>query len=326
MTRTVLVTGTTGFIGSHTAAGLHASGWSVTGVDIRPPVGETNRWESITTDAADPAVLARVAAGEFDVVVHQAAITDTLTPADERLEWANVTVPQRIASACARSGTRLVYASSGAVYGVVGPGTASMESDAEDRMRCSGPLNAYARSKLAMDQAMRRRAETTGLDFVGLRYTNVFGPGEGPIGPMASILWQIVTTAASGRPVALFDDTLTAARDYLPVQLLVAALVRLLDNPGVSGIYNLGSAVPVRFQTLLGWCTAWAGAPIPMIPVPNPVRDRYQYWTCADMGRLRAALPGLPSANTATIRAYARALFDRARAQATAQGELVNFL
>ncbi|MBF6340820.1 NAD-dependent epimerase/dehydratase family protein [Nocardia abscessus] len=326
MTRTVLVTGTAGFIGSHTAAGLHASGWAVTGVDVRPPGREPNRWEAITTDAADPALLARVAAGEFDVVVHQAAITDTLTPADERLEWANSTVPQRIARACASSGTRLVYASSGAVYGVVRPGTASIESDAEDRVPCSGPLNAYARSKLAMDQAMRRCARTDGLDFVGLRYTNVFGPGEGPKGRMASILWQIVTTAAAGRPVALFEDTLTAARDYIPVQLLVSALVRLLDHPRVSGIYNLGSAVPVRFETLLGWCTEWAGSPIPMIPVPNPVRDRYQYWTCADMRQLRSALPGLQPVTMATIRAYAHALFDRARAQATAPDELVKFL
>lgn len=143
---------------------------------------------------------------------------------------------------------------------------------------------------------------------------------------MASILWQIVTTAAAGRPVALFEDTLTAARDYIPVQLLVSALVRLLDHPRVSGIYNLGSAVPVRFETLLGWCTEWAGSPIPMIPVPSPVRDRYQHWTCADMRQLRSALPGLPSVNTATIRAYAHAQFDRARARATAPDELVKFL
>ncbi|MGW4718211.1 NAD-dependent epimerase/dehydratase family protein [Nocardia sp. NPDC004260] len=325
MMRTVLVTGTAGFIGSHTAAGLHASGWTVTGVDIRPAGREPNRWEAIITDAADPALLARIGTGEFDVVVHQAAITDTLAPADERLEWSNSAVPHRIARACASSGTRLVYASSGAVYGVVRPGTACIESDADDRVRCSGPLNAYARSKLAMDQAMRRWARTHGLDFVGLRYTNVFGPGEGPKGRMASILSQIVTTAAAGRPVSLFEDTLTAARDYLPVTLLVSTLVRLLDNPRVSGIYNLGSGVPVRFETLLGWCTEWAGSPIPMIAVPNPVRDRYQYWTCADMRQLRSALPGLQPVSAETIRTYTRVLFDSARADLVARDEPVNF-
>lgn len=315
MTRAVLVTGAAGFIGSHTAAGFHDAGWTVTGVDQRSS-SDVEEWESITADAADPTVLARVAGGEFAVVVHQAAISDTLAADDERLRWANATVPLRLAQASAESGTRLVYASSSSVYGVVPQGVSSMESDTGDRSRCSGPLNAYARSKLASDQAMCRRAGEFGLDFVGLRYTNVFGPGEQSKGRMASILWQIVTSAAAGRPVRLFDDTLTAARDYLPVQLLVATLVRLLDNPQVSGVYNLGSGSPVRFEELLSWCTEWAGLPVPVVLVPNTIRDRYQYWTCADMRRLRAVLPGLESVSVDQIGGYARDLFDRTRAEA----------
>ncbi|MGO4618304.1 NAD-dependent epimerase/dehydratase family protein [Nocardia sp. 2YAB30] len=184
MTRSVLVTGVAGFIGSHTAAGLHAAGWMVTGVDHHP-AHEGRVWESITADAPAPALLARVAGGEFAVVVHQAAISDTLAPDDERLRWCNATVPLRIARACAESGIRLVYASSGSVYGIVPQGVSSLESDADNRGRCSGPLNAYAESKLVMDRVMRRRAGAFGLDCVGLRYTNVFGPGEQSKGRMA---------------------------------------------------------------------------------------------------------------------------------------------
>ncbi|WP_327116917.1 NAD-dependent epimerase/dehydratase family protein [Nocardia sp. NBC_01730] len=325
MTRSVLVTGVAGFIGSHTAADLHAAGWMVTGVDHHP-AHEGRVWESITADAADPALLARVAGGEFAVVVHQAAISDTLAPDDERLRWCNATMPLRIARACAESGTRLVYASSGSVYGIVPQGVSSLESDAYDRGRCSGPLNAYAKSKLVMDRAMRRRAAVFGLDFVGLRYTNVFGPGEQSKGRMASILWQILTTAAAGQPVRLFNDTLTAARDYLPVQLLVSTLVRLLDNPHIRGVYNLGSGTAIRFETLLGWCTEWAGAPVPMVGVPNPVRDRYQYWTCADMRLLRRAMPGLEPVSVNEIRSYACDLFDHIRAETVGVGELVKSL
>ncbi|MFD4406581.1 NAD-dependent epimerase/dehydratase family protein [Nocardia sp. NPDC058499] len=324
--RTVLVTGSSGFIGAHTAAGLHAAGWGVTGVD-QVPTRQFTQWESITADAADPALLDRIARGEFAVVVHQAAVTDTGAANDHRLRWANSTVPLRISRACAASGTRLVYASSGSVYGRVPYGVAVREADAEDPARCSGPLNFYARSKLAADRAMRRRAVVLGLDYVGLRYTNIYGPGEHTKGPMASILWQIVTAAAAGAPVRLFDDTLTAARDYLPVQVLVSTLIRLLDTPRVSGVYNLGSGIPVRFETLLGWCTEWAGAPVPMVGVPNPVRDRYQYWTCADMHHLAKALPGLEPVSVDTIRAYARRLFDLARRDcAAAAGELVKSL
>lgn len=176
MNRTVLVTGTAGFIGGHVATGLHEAGWTVTGVDQNPAAA--GAWESITADAADPTLLARITGGEFAVVVHQAAVSDTLAEDGERLRWANATVPLRLARACAESGTRLVYASSGSVYGVVPHGVSSRESDADDRGRCSGPLNAYAKSKLVLDQSMLRRAAVFGLDCVGLRYTNVFGPGE----------------------------------------------------------------------------------------------------------------------------------------------------
>ncbi|RBO84507.1 MULTISPECIES: NAD-dependent epimerase/dehydratase family protein [Nocardia] len=325
MTRSVLVTGTAGFIGGHVATGLHAAGWTVTGVD-QNPAATAWPWESITVDAADPAVLARIAGGEFAVVVHQAAVSDTLAADDERLRWANATVPLRLARACTDSGTRLVYASSGSVYGVVPHGASSRESDTEDRGRCSGPLNCYAKSKLVLDQSMLRRAAVFGLDCVGLRYTNVFGPGEESKSSMASILWQIVTAVAARRPVRLFDDTLTAARDYLPVQVLVSTLVRLLDTPQVAGVYNLGSGTAIRFETLLGWCTEWAGAPVPLVGVPNPIRDCYQYWTCADMRRLRAALPGLEPVDTEVIHRYARDLFDHARAETFGVGELVKSL
>ncbi|WP_067885374.1 NAD-dependent epimerase/dehydratase family protein [Nocardia vaccinii] len=325
MTRAVLVTGAAGFIGGHTVAGLHAAGWTVTGVDLQP-ARAAGRWESITADAADPKLLARIAGGEFVVVVHQAAISNTLAQDDERLRWCNATVPLRIARACAESGTRLVYASSSSVYGVVPQGVSSLESDTDDYGRCSGPLNAYAKSKLVMDHAMRRRATVFGLDYVGLRYTNVFGPGEETKGRMASILWQIVTTAAAGGPVRLFDDTLTAARDYLPVQALVTTLVRLLENPQIKGVYNLGSGSAIPFETLLGWCTEWAGAPVPMVPVPNPVRDRYQYWTCADMRHLRKTLPGLEPLSTNEIRSYAHDLFDHARRATVGVGELAKSL
>lgn len=306
------MTGSAGFVGRHTATGLHTAGWTVTGVDQHPP-REVGEWEAVTANAASPQILDRIRAGEFAVVVHNAAISNTLAPADERLHFANTTVPQRIAHACAGSRTRLIYASSGAVYGVVPKGISSAETDVMDRERCSGPLNAYARSKLDMDIAMLRRSTMLGLDCVGLRYTNVFGPGEQTKGRMASILFQIVTTVAAGQPVKLFDDTLTAARDYLPVRTLVEHLLAILDRPDIRGVFNLGSGVPVPFEQLLGWCTEWAGAPVPMIGVPNPICDRYQYWTCADLSQLRTAVPVLAPVTVDDIAEHARALFFGAR-------------
>ncbi|MGF6881753.1 ADP-L-glycero-D-manno-heptose 6-epimerase [Nocardia sp. GP40] len=311
MTDTVLVTGASGFIGSHTAAALHAADRVVTGVDLLAPRSPV-AWEWLRCSADDRAVLARIRAGEFGAVVHNAAITDTLAADDSRLHRTNQTMPLRIARACEVSGTRLVYASSGSVYGVVPQGHYSVETDRP------GPLNPYARSKLAMEHELARRAAVFGLNCVGLRYTNVFGPGEDTKGPMASILSQILTAAATGRPVRLFDDSLTAARDYLPVQVLTDTVIGLLGVPHVTGIYNLGSGIPVRFEMLLGWCTEWAAQPIAMESISNPVRDRYQYWTCADMQALRTALPGLEPVTMSLIRAYAHDLYERARADSPA--------
>ena len=318
MTGRVLVTGTSGFVGSHTAAALHAAGWTVTGVDLRASP-EPVAWESLACSAADPAVLKRILLREFDVVVHNAAITDTLAPDDERLRHANLVVPLKIADCCTVMGVRLVYASSGSVYGVVPRGHRSAETDP------THPLNPYARSKLALERSLGRFAEVSGLNCVGLRYTNVFGPGESAKGPMASILSQILTTAADGRPVRLFDDSLTAARDYLPVQVLTDTILALLHAPQVTGIYNLGSGVAVGFDTLLDWCTQWCGTPVAMTPVPNPVRDRYQYWTCADMRALRTALPGLARLNLEMIRAHAHHLFELVRADPGGHAAAVEF-
>ncbi|MBF6137772.1 NAD-dependent epimerase/dehydratase family protein [Nocardia otitidiscaviarum] len=305
MTGAVLVTGASGFIGSHTATALHAAEWIVTGVDLRAPRQPVD-WEVLTCSADDKAVLARIRDKEFAAVVHNAAITDTLAPNDSRLRRANVDMPLQIARACVVSGTRLVYASSGSVYGVVPQGHYSHETD---RL---GPLNPYAQSKLAMERELARRAAVLGLNCVGLRYTNVFGPGEETKGPMASILSQILTAAAAGRPVRLFDDSLSATRDYLPVQVLADRVTRLLGAPGITGIYNLGSGVPVRFETLLRWCTEWGAAPVAIESIPNPVRDHYQYWTCADTRALHAVLTGLEPVTVDQIRAYAHELWARA--------------
>ncbi|MGW4368104.1 NAD-dependent epimerase/dehydratase family protein [Nocardia takedensis] len=313
MTGAVLVTGACGFIGSHTAAALHAAGWTVTGVDLRVSPGPV-AWESLACSAADPAVLRRILSREFDVVVHNAAITDTLDPDDARLRHTNLTVPLRIADCCTVSGVRLVYASSGSVYGVVARGHRSTETDP------THPLNPYARSKLALERSLARFTEVFGTNCVGLRYTNVFGPGESAKGPMASILSQILIAAAHGQPVRLFDDSLSAARDYLPVRVLTDTILALLDASRVTGIYNLGSGLAVGFDTLLDWCAQWCGAPVTVNPIPNPVSDRYQYWTCADMRALRAALPDLSPVTLEVIRDHAHDLFDLVRTDPVTAG------
>lgn len=305
----IMITGAAGFIGGYLARACLDAGWAVTAVDLkRPDSLAALGSEVVQADAAEPGVLSRVRSGEFAAVLHQAAITDTLEDDWDALAEANVRVPEKIARACADSGTLLVYASSSSVYGKIRGTHPVPESAAGNPLRCSGPLNAYGRSKLLLDERMREMAGA--LPWMGLRYTNVFGPGEEPKGRMASIISQLLRGAAESGRVTLFSDTLPAARDYIPVDTVAEVVLRLLQVPVPSGIYNLGSACPVSFATLARWCAEFRDdGTLDVRLVPNPIPDRYQYFTCADMTALRHAMPELHAVGPESIRRAAAVLY-----------------
>lgn len=314
--REVLVTGAAGFVGAHIAEACHRNGWNVTGLDLRvPPTAgrPDHRW--LTASAGSRCVLRDVAAGRYWAVVHQAAISDTTAKDSALLTEVNVTQPLALAEACVTGGASFIYASSGSVYGKAYERAPLEETSVHDRSVCSGPVNPYARSKLALDTAMERRTGGD-LHWLGLRYTNVFGRGEDHKGPMASILSQMLRRAADGRPLVLFDDTLHACRDFVPVDAVVETVLSLLtDEPVTPGVYNLGSGVPISFATIVRWCASLTGAELEVVLEPNPVSSAYQYWTCADMSKLRAGLPGRPVLTVADVRSAAGQLFEGFRAR-----------
>ncbi|MGI5438810.1 NAD-dependent epimerase/dehydratase family protein [Streptomyces shenzhenensis] len=318
----VLVTGAAGFIGRHTVAAFHRAGWQVTAVDLRPApdhLGDRARWQH--GDFASPALLAEIAAGRYATVVHQAGISDTRAPAGPELEETNTLGPLRLADACRTGGARLIYASSHSVYGTLHHRTPIVEDADTDSSRCSGPLNPYAASKLALDEQMRAR-HGTGLHWVGLRYTNVFGADEADKGPMASILSQLLRQAARTRQIRVFDDSLTAARDYIPVETVTATIVQLAKQPPVpAGVYNFGGGFAVSFAEVAQWCARLhreaTGRPLVAELVPNPDTAAYQYFTCADMTALDKALPDRPTVSTVSVEARAAELFETFRSSDT---------
>ncbi|MFI9788632.1 NAD-dependent epimerase/dehydratase family protein [Kitasatospora sp. NPDC051984] len=311
----VLVTGAAGFIGRHTVTAFHHAGHKVTAVDLRPTpthLAGAARWRR--GDFADPALLAEIAAGRFTTVVHQAGNSDTRAPAGPDLDETNTLGPLRLANACRIGGARLIYASSHSVYGTLHHRTPIAENADTDPSCCSGPLNPYAASKLALDQQMRTR-HATGLDWIGLRYTNVFGPDETDKGPMASILSQLLRQAANTGRIRVFDDSLTAARDYIPVETVATTIVQLATTrPSVpAAVYNLGTGIAVSFADIAQRCARLhreaTGYTLHLELVPNPVTAAYQYFTCADMAMLDKALPSRPAASAASVEARAAELF-----------------
>ncbi|GIH69897.1 NAD-dependent epimerase/dehydratase family protein [Sphaerimonospora thailandensis] len=309
----VLVTGGAGFIGRHTTLAFHRAGYRVTAVDLRPApehLAHMGRWQR--GDFTAPALLADIAAGRYETVVHQAGISDTRVPAGSELTETNTLGPLRLADACHTGGARLIYASSHSVYGTLHQRTPIAEDADTNHTRCSGPLNPYAASKLALDCQMRAR-HGTGLHWVGLRYTNVFGPDEADKGPMASILSQLLRQAAHTGHIRVFDDSLAAARDYIPVEIVTATIVQLAEQVVPAAVYNLGAGFAVSFATLTQWCARLhretSGRPLLVELVPNPLAAAYQYFTCADMTALDKTLPDRPTVPPLSVETRAAELF-----------------
>lgn len=314
--RQILVTGAAGFIGRHTVHACTAAGYRVTGVDRRHPSTEfasSARW--LRGDCTTDDLIAEIATGRYAAVVHQAGISDTRAPDTAELYEVNVHGPLRIARACLQSGTRLIYASSHSVYGRLHTGGPIAEAAVADRALCTGALNPYARSKLALDRAMQTQHGGSPLRWIGLRYTNVIGPDETDKGPMASIATQLVRQAATSGRVRVFADTLLAARDYIPVDIVTRTVAQLIEADIPSGVYNLGSGHATVFAELLQWCALWLGneQPLHVEMLANPVAAAYQYFTCADMTALDHALPGRPAATVADIRDRLGSLFQDLR-------------
>jgi len=206
-----------------------------------------------------------------------------------------------MARACAEAGVPLVYASSAATYGT--PREAGER--APFPLEAAGrPDNVYGMSKWLMEAAHARVAaehlERHGRDpwIVGLRYFNVFGPGERLKGKMASMVWQLGTRLLAGERPRLFADG-SQARDQVYIDdvvgctLAAAGLGKRADP--APGVYNLGSGVATSFAEVLSALREALEIPESSLAteyfeMPPAIRAFYQTWTCAD---LSATAPGL---------------------------------
>jgi ADP-L-glycero-D-manno-heptose 6-epimerase len=230
-------------------------------------------------------------------VVHMAAVSSTTEADADKIIHSNFTLSRDLFLWCAQRRRRLIYASSAATYGAGEQGFA--DDDSYDALAALRPLNAYGWSKALFDLFAVREAARGHAppQWAGLKFFNVYGPNEGHKGPMKSVAAQIWPTVAAGGHVPLFKSHRAGVpdggqmRDFVYVRDTAEVVRWLLGQPDVGGVFNLGSGKARSFADMAEAVFRAAGREpaIDYVEMPEAIRDKYQYFTEAQMGRLRAA-------------------------------------
>ena len=300
--RMIIVTGGAGFIGSNLIALLERSGAENIVVVDRLRNGE--KWcniakrqiaEFVQPEQFEEFLAAHV--NDVDTIFHLGGISSTTQIDADLVVNNNFKLSCMLWDWCALHGVRFVYASSGSTYGDGSEGFVDHQSsEALAKLR---PLNVYAWSKNVFDRRTARmveRGEPAPLQWVGLKFFNVYGPNEYHKGNQISVAHTVYNAIAAGKPARLFRTPEGAPpegprRDFVWVGNCAAVMKFFWEKPDVSGLFNVGTGEARSFDDLAIATYAAMGVEprIEYIDMPESIRARYQYFTQADMSKLRTA-------------------------------------
>lgn len=280
----ILVTGGAGFIGSHLIRRLIDDGDVPVVVDnlssgLRENLPEDVRL--VVMDVQDDAMLELFQRERFDAVVHLAGQTMVNVSIDKPVHDAmeNIVGGIKVLDACRHTNVkRIVFSSSAAVYGDVS------EDDLPIRESQSlSPMSFYGLSKLSMERYLELYHQTYGLDYVILRFSNVFGErqGDGGEGGVISIFAKRV---AEEEPVTIFGDG-EQTRDFIYAGDVAGGIAAALRTASVNNVYNLSTKTETSIRQLVTYLSSVAGRKI--VPKYGPPRPGDIYRSCLD--NLRAA-------------------------------------
>lgn len=294
-----LITGAAGFIGSALVAYLNALG-----EDNLILVDDFINYPDKARNLAGKKAVMQVERDDLFIaweqeqwplkgVYHLGARTDTAEPSKALFDRLNLNYTKDVWKRCTELKIPLIYASSGATYGLGEQGYKDDDTLAE----VLEPLNEYGRSKNDFDRWVLTQT-TTPPHYYGLKFFNVYGPNENHKGRMASVIWHTFNQVQKTGAMKLFRSHNPdyadgqQRRDFIYVKDLVAVNHWLMTElPAPNGLYNLGTG---QSRTFLDLATATFAAmgrepDISFIDTPADIRDKYQYFTEAAMGKLRTA-------------------------------------
>ncbi|MCE9520247.1 MAG: ADP-glyceromanno-heptose 6-epimerase [Verrucomicrobia bacterium] len=296
--QSILVTGGAGFIGSALVWALNQRGQENIVVTDRLTTDE--KWKNLVAlkyadylDAGD--LLKRIenqpdSLGKFDAVFHLGANSATTERDAGHLMSNNFEYTKVLAHWAIATGARFVYASSAATYG---DGTQGMDDKMNDLTKLR-PLNMYGYSKHLFDLYAQRAGIAKRI--IGLKYFNVYGPNENHKGDMRSVVNKAFDQIRATGRVQLFKSYRPdyrdgeQQRDFLYVKDAVDMTLFLAAQPLAGGLYNLGSGEAHTWLQLVHAIFSALGLPpqIDFIDMPETLREKYQYHTCADISKLRS--------------------------------------
>ena len=296
-----LVTGGAGFIGSNIVAALNEAGHA--DVVVSDFLGDEGKWRNLAkrqiADVVPPGeLMAWLRGRRLSGVIHMGAISATTATDGDLVFETNYRLSMRLLDWCTVNPTPFIYASSAATYG---DGTQGFRDDNSlEALKALRPMNLYGWSKYLFDVAVATRVaknETLPPQWAGLKFFNVFGPNEYHKGSMMSVLTRRFDDIKHGKTIQLFKSHREGIadgdqrRDFIYVDDVLRVVMWLVDNPRVSGIFNVGTGKARSFRDLIVAVYAALGAKekIAYIDMPEEIRGSYQYFTEADGEHLRRA-------------------------------------
>ena len=291
----IVVTGAAGFIGSYIVGKLNREGYQdIVLVDkYDDPLKFQNYRTKTFTEMVDRDHF-------FDwldrheqfvqVIIHLGARTDTVGQEPEIYQQLNLEYSQKIWNACVRYGLPLIYASSASTYG---DGEFGFDDD-HSRIPDLQPLNLYAQSKHDFDCWALRQKEQPYF-WAGLKFFNVFGPNEYHKERMASVILQAYNTISETGKMNLFRSHRAdftdgeQARDFIYVEDVAKVILFFMNHRKNSGIYNVGTGEARSYLSLTKavFHSMSKAEDIGFIDTPDDLRGKYQYYTCANIQKLR---------------------------------------
>lgn len=297
----IIVTGGTGFIGSNILAGLEKNGYKdLVVVDY---MGNDERWKNIAKRELSAIVLPdqmdeflEKHKSEITAVIHMGAISTTTETDVDLIVRTNQQLTWKLWEFCRDNDKQFIFASSAATYGDGSNGFDDRD-DLEylDNLR---PLNAYGWSKAFIDRKIAREkneGRKTPPQYVGLKFFNVYGPNEYHKGGQKSVIAHMFPSVKANEEVKLFKSYNPdykdgeQLRDFVWVGDIVDVILWMLEHKNVSGLFNVGSGAARSFYDLARatWDAMGMTPKIGFKEMPEQLRGKYQYYTRANLEKLR---------------------------------------